>query len=665
MISPASAIVVVVIPAFNEAGSIAEVVHGLIARGLSRVRVVDNGSTDATAEVARNAGAEVISEPRRGYGQACFTGCLNLPEDCEWILFCDADGSDDLGSIHRLFEAADPADFVLGDRRSTEAGRRHMTPAQRFGNWLAPWLLHALFRVRFHDLGPMRLIRRASYESLTMRDRGFGWTVEMQARAAQLGLRCVEVPVPYHQRSAGRSKVSGTIKGSVQAGVIILTTIGRFALDVWQRHLTALAAILIIGGALWMLPNGNLANPESIPRFLMAAAVMSLGFAASWTLRSVAPLVFFAVAVAARLLLLPMDPGGDVWRYAWEGMVQNSGENPYTLAPNAPALVGLRPDWWGNINHQSITAIYPPLTELLFRLIAAVSPTVLAFKLVIVAADLGIVALLWRRFGSAALLYAWNPLVIYVFAGGAHFDSLFVLPLVAGWLGLETAETRRGRVGSCALIGLSVALKYLSAPFAAFALLSLLRRDGWRAAGTAAILMALPLLASVAVFWGTFGVHPLSPGEFSQFARSAELIPRLVEEYWPKSIKQNSIFVWPFAAIILWRLWRARSLRAFGEEAFLATYIFSPVIHAWYFAWTLPFAVASRNLGLRLIGISAFVYFWLEYRQATSVTRWRQTPEEVLWMWTPLVAGFAWSRWRERVARRRDDPHLPAPAQPH
>lgn len=651
---------IAVIPAFNEAESVGAVVRGLIARGITRIRVVDNGSTDATAQVARASGAEVISEPRRGYGQACFTGCLDLPDDCEWILFCDADGSDDLASIPQLIERADSADFVLGDRRATEGGRRHMTAAQRFGNWLAPFLLHLLFRVRFHDLGPMRLIRRSAYESLAMQDRGFGWTVEMQARAAQLGLRCAEVPVPYHRRSAGRSKISGSIRGSVQAGVIILTTVGRFALEVWQRHLTALAAILLLGGALWMLPNGNLADPVAVPSFLMAAGVMSLGFAVSWTLRSVGPLVFFGVAVVARLVLLPMDPGGDVWRYVWEGLVQNAGANPYTLAPNATALSEIRPDWWENINHQSITAIYPPLTELIFRLIATVSPTVLAFKFVIVAADLGIVVLLWRRFGNAALLYAWNPLAITVFAGGAHFDSLFMLPLVAGWLGMETAKTPRSRVAACAFIGLSVALKYLSAPFAAFALLTLWRRDGWRVTGAAAGLMAIPLLASIAVFWGTFGVHPLSPAEFSQFARSAELVPRLVEEYWPKTIKQNSLFVWPFAAVILWRLWRARSLRAFGEEAFLAAYIFSPVIHAWYFAWTLPFAVASRNLGLRLIGISAFVYFWLEYRQAVSVAQWRQTPAEALWMWTPLLAGFAWSRWRERAARRRDDRYPPA-----
>ncbi len=157
--------IVVVIPAFDEAGAVGGVVSGLLSRGLARVRVVDNGSTDGTGDVARAAGAEVVREARRGYGQACFTGCLDLPEDCEWILFCDADGSDDLDSIPLLIERAGEFDFVLGNRRASEAGRRHMTPVQDFGNWLATFLLRVVFGAEFHDLGPMRLIRRSSYEA--------------------------------------------------------------------------------------------------------------------------------------------------------------------------------------------------------------------------------------------------------------------------------------------------------------------------------------------------------------------------------------------------------------------------------------------------------------------------------------------------------------------
>jgi hypothetical protein len=648
--------IIVVIPAFDEVGSVGRVVGGLIARGIPRVRVVDNGSSDGTGDVARAAGAEVVAEPRRGYGQACFTGCRDLPEDCEWILFCDADGSDDLDSIPRLIERAGEFDFVLGNRRASEAGRRHMTAVQNFGNWLATFLLRVLFGAAFHDLGPMRLIRRSIYEALEMKDRGFGWTVEMQARAAQLGVRSTEVPVPYHQRSAGQSKVSGTISGSVQAGVIILSAIGRFAVDVWQRPLTGIAALLLVAGAALMMPFGNFREAAVVPWFLAGAGVMSLGFVVSWAVRSVGPVVFFGVAVAARMILLPMEPGADVWRYVWEGMVQNAGANPYTLAPDSAALAGLRADWWPKINHASVTAVYPPLAELVFRGLAWISPTAVFFKLVIVAADLGVVALLWRRFGGAALIYAWNPLVLTVFAGGAHYDSLFLLPMVAGWLALER---RTGGLLGCGLLGVSVALKYASAPLAVCALLLVLRRDGWRAAALGAGLVALPGALALGVFWGWFGVHALGPTAFGLVARSAELIPRFVGDFWEESLKLNSLFVWPFAAVVLWRLWRSRSLRAFGEEAFLATYVLSPVIHVWYFTWAIPFAVASRNLGLRLVSVSAFVYFLLEYRQAVSAPPWRQTGWEVVAMWTPLLVGFAWSRWRERVARRGDGRCLP------
>lgn len=226
-------IVDAVIPALDEEDNIAGVVRGLWPHGIRRVVVADNGSQDATAEVARAAGAVVIDEPRRGYGSACLAGLARLRRDPpDVVLFLDGDGADDLGRVPTLLAPlhADEADLVIGSRSLGRAEPGAITPVQRFGNVLSSTLVSALFKVRFTDLGPFRAIRWGALERLEMADRDFGWTVEMQAKAARRGLRCVEVPVDARTRVAGQSKISGTVKGSVKAGVKILYTIGKEAL---------------------------------------------------------------------------------------------------------------------------------------------------------------------------------------------------------------------------------------------------------------------------------------------------------------------------------------------------------------------------------------------------------------------------------------------------
>jgi glycosyltransferase involved in cell wall biosynthesis len=222
----------VVIPALDEEATIGSVIADLRRIGLTRIRVVDNGSVDATADRARQAGAEVLVESVGGYGQACWTGCRKLDSEVEWILFCDADGSDHLDQLDLFLEAARAADLVLGDRRAARESRRQMTAVQNFGNALATSLIRMGWGHPYHDLGPLRLIRRSLFEAIGMRDRGFGWTLEMQVRAVELGARIIELPVGYRQRQGGRSKISGTLKGSVGAGTIILTTLGRL----WWRR---------------------------------------------------------------------------------------------------------------------------------------------------------------------------------------------------------------------------------------------------------------------------------------------------------------------------------------------------------------------------------------------------------------------------------------------
>jgi hypothetical protein len=164
----------------------------------------------------------VCHEPRRGYGSACQRGISRLPSDIDWVLFCDADGSDDLSGLPTLFAIAPAADLVIGSRRMTLQSRKALTgapgPWQRACGGPDPVGLG----VRYTDLGPPRLVRRSALEAMQIRDRGSGWTVEMQIRAVELGLRVIEAPVRYFPRQAGRSKIPGTVRGTLRAGSAIL-----------------------------------------------------------------------------------------------------------------------------------------------------------------------------------------------------------------------------------------------------------------------------------------------------------------------------------------------------------------------------------------------------------------------------------------------------------
>lgn len=221
--------VAVVLPALDEEASIGRVLADLPRDRVSRVIVVDNGSRDRTAEVARAHGAEVVSEPERGYGAACLAGIAQA-RDADVIAFLDADYSDHPEELPMLLEPIerDTADLVIGSRMLLRESRDALLPQARFGNWLASRLLRLRYGANVTDLGPFRAIRRDALERLAMSDRNYGWTVEMQARAFARGLRVVEVPVRYRAR-IGKSKISGTISGSVKAGIKILFTIAREA----------------------------------------------------------------------------------------------------------------------------------------------------------------------------------------------------------------------------------------------------------------------------------------------------------------------------------------------------------------------------------------------------------------------------------------------------
>jgi len=221
-----------IIPALDEAETLPAVLSALRQWNLGGIRVVDNGSTDETPALARNGGAEVIIHPTRGYGAACWRGMQDIPPGIRWILFCDADGSDDLTALDSFFAAAAGHDLILGDRTTLPDSRATLTWPQRFGNSLAGFLIFLRWGHRFRDLGPLRLIRHSILETFHMQDRGFGWTVEMQAKAAMLGCSCIEIPIHYHRRKGGKSKIAGTLTGTVKAGTIILLTLAKL----WVSH---------------------------------------------------------------------------------------------------------------------------------------------------------------------------------------------------------------------------------------------------------------------------------------------------------------------------------------------------------------------------------------------------------------------------------------------
>jgi glycosyltransferase involved in cell wall biosynthesis len=222
--------VTVIIPALNEAGNIHRLVTEVLAVAPVQVIVVDNGSTDATAQEAQRAGAQAVSEPRRGYGYACAAG-VAADSQADLLVFLDGDYSFLPAELPVILAPilAGEADLVLGSRYRGHIAPGAMPPQQRFGNWLAARLMNSLYGLALTDLGPYRAIRRSLLLSLNMQEMTYGWPTEMMVKAARQRARLVEVPVSFHPRRAGRSKVSGTIRGTLLAGWFILGVTLRYA----------------------------------------------------------------------------------------------------------------------------------------------------------------------------------------------------------------------------------------------------------------------------------------------------------------------------------------------------------------------------------------------------------------------------------------------------
>ena len=223
---------VVIIPAFNEENGVGQVIYEIPRHVVSEVIVVNNASTDGTEKIAKKAGATVLREPVPGYGRACLKGIEYLKKSeskPDIVIFLDADHSDYPEEIVELIKPIldNDVDLVIGSRALGNKEKGSMTPQQIFGNWLATRLLKLIYKVEFTDLGPFRAIKFAKLLELDMQDKTYGWTVEMQLKAAKMGLRCTEIPVRYRRR-IGFSKISGTVKGTIMAGYKILYTIFKY-----------------------------------------------------------------------------------------------------------------------------------------------------------------------------------------------------------------------------------------------------------------------------------------------------------------------------------------------------------------------------------------------------------------------------------------------------
>lgn len=328
-----------------------------------------------------------------------------------------------------------------------------------------------------------------------------------------------------------------------------------------------------------------------------------------------------------------------------------AGWNPYLHAPDSPLLEPFRDELWASVQHKTFSAIYPPLAEWIFAVMAAIWASPLFFKILFLIADAIVVALLTRRFGrDRALLYAWNPLVIYSFAGGGHYDAFFVLVLVLAWF----AWMDRRVLLALTWLGAAVAIKWLALPLLAWAGWQVLRGGiqdrnyGLVVAGVA--VGAAPLVVSYVSLslWTGQWTLQLHPPLFSQYARSAEFLPGIVGGFWEQSRYQNQWFVIPLAVAWSVIILRAGRFERAAEWIFFSIFVLSPMMHAWYFTWIFPFAVMTRNMGTLAVSASGFVYFLLHLRIDLPVGNWVLTPLETSMLWLPFVVGFLVSAWQIR-----------------
>lgn len=643
--------VVVIIPALDEEQAIGDVVRDLVPL-VSQVIVVDNGSRDGTAERARAAGAMVVSEPRRGYGQACLAG-IAAAGDASVLAFVDGDRSDDPRQLAQVLAPIleDRADLVIGSR---SLGRR-APGAQPWhaiaGTRVCVELMNLLAGSRASDLGPFRAISAAALRQLAMADRNYGWTVEMQVKAARAGLRVVEVPVDYRPR-VGRSKVSGTLRGTVGAGTKIIATILRYALSVRALLLSAAGLALTASVLAWAR---SAPPPERIGAHLawfgLAFAAYLVALAAARGLGRRGLLLCLGMALAWRAALVSAPPllSNDINRYVWEGRIQLHGGNPYRWGdrPESPRWLALRDAVYEGINHKDYTAVYPPLFELAARAVASVSDSFSAMKTFLVGCELLTLAALARSLQRRGLprerllVLAWSPLALVEIAGSGHNEAFGMLFLALAILALDS--------GRPLLAALAASFGFMAKLLPGLVAVAWVRRFRfWHvltAAAAAAALVALYLDAE------SRKTMLLSLSKYATFWRFNETLfapLAAVLGSHAAAVRAGAVATLVLALGLGWR--RTETVAA-ATMVVVASLLLGPNVLPWYVLWLLPLLVLRDEPAVLLFtGTVSLAY--LVYPAWQSGEPWA-----LGWGWRaleygPCVAVAAWPLLRPRPASR-------------
>jgi hypothetical protein len=617
--------VVVVIPALDEEQAIGAVVRE-IPPVVDEVIVVDNGSRDRTAERAAAAGARVVCEPRRGYGRACLAGIAAAP-GADVFVFLDGDHSDHpqqlAGLVAPILEGR--ADLVIGSRRlgRLEPGAHPWHAV--VGTRACVSLMNRLTGSRATDLGPFRAITARALQRLEMEAPDYGWTAEMQVKAARRGLRVVEVPVDYRPR-LGRSKVSGTLRGTLGAGVTIIGTILRLGLldpdRPRLRRLTLLASALVLSGCVldWTLgpaPETRIAAHLGVFGTAFAAQLVALASARGLSRRGL--LLCLSAAVLWRVALVAGPPllSDDVYRYVWEGRVQLHGGNPYVYAdrPDSPRWRDLRDEVWRSLNHRGYTAVYPPLFLLATRAVVSFSDSVVAMKTFLTICELltlGTLALVLRRRRlprERVLVMAWSPLALVEIAGSGHNEAFAML-----WLALALLALEGHRPFLSALAAAAGLMSKLLPGLVAVAWARRYRLWHMLAAGGLAAALVMPFLdARRGLLLSLSKYSELWRFNETLFAPLAALLGSQAA-----AVRAGALLTLGLALLLAWR--RCEPV-ASATAVVAASLLLSPNVLPWYGLWLLPLLVV-RDEPAALLYTGTISLAYLVYPAWQSGGRW-------------------------------------------